>query len=377
MVPAVGMGNMFNTMVKFPELAKEAKLLARGEKVNNPLLKELDELWGNIGSDQYKFVTPIGETGRDHAIYSNADMSSAYRIVSTMENVQQRITFFNALLAAQQRGATESILRKASKYIQNGMNDKALDDMGITKDLREALKNETDVFVYDKSGNLVEFNPMRAKNAYAVSAFNQGIRRGVGQIFQETFIGETGAWVHNDVWRLMAMFRGYVIGSIQKQLARSVDVHGPWATAGYMVGAMTFALPIMYAKAMVQSTGMSPEKREKFLEKRLSPDKLAFTSLSYTSTGGFLTEVMSFPLAALGSDLSSMRMGGGSSISQLLPVLGLAETAYNSIGDIKGRVNADGERVHSFNNIRRLMPLSNTPYTMSIMNLATSKDDDE
>lgn len=376
LVPAVGARGMMGAMSRFPTLAKEAKALARGEKVNNPLLNELDQMWGGIGKEQYRFLSPVGETGRNDVVaYSNANMSLAHRIFSTMEQAQQRMTFFNALLAAQQRGAAEQILHKAAKFLRNGDNDKALADMGITPELRDKMKAEKDVFVFDKDGNLVEFNPLKAKDAEAMMDFSVSVRRGVGQIFQETFIGERGAWVHNDVWRLLAMFRGYVIGSIQKQLARSVDVHGAWKTAGYIAGAMSFALPIQWAKAHIQSVGMSEDEREKFLDKRLAPDKLAFTALSYTATAGMLAEAASVPLAAFGQDFVTMRMGGKTSIAQLSPALGLAETLWNTPADLVGRENADGETVRSTNNLRRLMPLGATPQIMTIMNLLSPDDD--
>lgn len=374
MVPAVGAKGMFNAMVKFPELAGEAKALAAGKKVDNKLLNELDQMFGGIGKEQYKYLMPAGETGRDFIQYSNADKTVLHRIVNLGEQVQGRITFFNALLAAQQRGATEQILHKASGFIKNGGGDVAMKDMGISKELTERLKKEKDVFVYDREGRLIEFNPLKAKDAEAMADFTQSIRRGAGQMFQETFIGERGAWIHNDIWRMMGMFRGYMIGSIQKQLARSVDNHGAWKTAGFMAGAMSFALPIQYAKAQIQSVGMSPEEREKFLQKRLAPDKLAFTALSYTPSGGSLAEFASIPLAAAGQDFGTMRMGGSTSISQLSPVLGLGETLWNTPADLIGKTNESGETVRTTRNVKRLVPLGATPQVMSIMNLLRGDD---
>lgn len=369
MIPAVGFGAVMRTMADSPRLAREAKMLARGEKVENSLLGEMDQIFGNIGSDQYRFLMPVGETGRDFNVnYSSANLSTLHKIINFGEQVQQRVTFFNYVLAAQQRGVTEAILHKAADFVRRGTNDKALNEMGITKELSEKMKLERDVFEFDAEGRLVGFYPMRAKDASAVRDFTQAVRRGGGQIFQETFVGEAGSWVHNDLWRLMLTFRSYLVNAIQKQTVRSVNTHGAWKTAGMLAGASTMVLPIMYARAITKTIGMTDDEREEYMEKNLSWDKVAFMSLSYTAVGSPMADALSVPLAALGADVGSVRMGGRSSISQVSPFLGLAETVWNAPADFRGRVNRDGERVHDFQNVKRLIPFQSMIWTAPVLN---------
>lgn len=321
MVPAVGIEGMFRTVAGLGRLSKEAKALGNGGTIVNPLTRELADYVGPTGAEQYKFLMPISETGRDfNASYSATDVNTLQRLISAGTQVQSRITFFNALLAGSQRGAQEEILKKAARFLREGKNDAALRDMGFTDELMGRVKQDIDkAFVFDKSGNAVEFNPSKALDQDAMLEFTQTICRGVGQIFQETFAGERGTWISSDVWRLGLSMRAYSVGSIQKQLTRQVMTHGAAKSVGFLMGGMAWAAPIIYAKAMLHSLGMNEKDKKQYLDKVLNPVNLGYQTMMYSSTGGSMVDALSIPGALVGFDGGNLKLGSSSPSSSSSP----------------------------------------------------------
>jgi len=376
MVPAVGLEGMLRTVTGLGRLSKEAKTLANGGTITNTLTKELADYIGPTGAEQYKFLMPISETGRDfNASYSAADVGTLQRLVSAGTQIQSRITFFNALLAGSQRGAQEEILRKVAGFLRDGKNDAALRDMGFTDDLMSRVRNDLDrAFKYDANGRVTDFTPSKARDQDAMMEMTMAIRRGTGQIFQETFAGERGTWIGSDVWRLGLSMRAYSVGSIQKQVVRQTLTHGAAKSVGFLMGSMAWAAPIMYAKAMLKSVGMSDKDRKAYLDKVLNPYNLGYQTLMYSSTGGAVVDAASIPGALAGFEGGNLKLGASSPLVQFFPALSVPDKALKAVGEVRdaviGKTNAQGERVynHNFRNAKALVPFGNTPYMWGVMN---------
>lgn len=362
-----GVGGVFRILGNVRRLSKEAKIEASGGSAGNLILDDLGSMMGGIGTDNYRYLMPNGETGRmfNDVPYSADNLNIIGRLARTGENLQAKVTFFHSLLAAQQRGVTEEILFKSAAWMRNGKNNKALESMGIRQELIDKMKAETDSFIFNDNGQLVEFHPSRAKDAQAMLEYVQSVRRGGGQIIQETFAGERGTWVASPGWKLAMTLRQFVLNSFQKQLVRQWTDIGPWAVAGYMLGATMWSIPIQIAKANIQSMHMSEEDRKEFLADRLHPANLMFMSASYTTQGAAIMEIMNIGLSPVADrlGLQTVRSGGGGRLSSLFPVLGQAEAAFNLPGDL---INLNFERA------KQVTPFGNAPGISGIIQLSLS-----
>ena len=347
--------------------AKNAKRLAGGGASKDKILDQgLADMIGDPSQMAYSNI--IGEGSSDFMpAYSAADLSVAAKLAAGAENATQRMTGFHALLAGQQRFAMDQIAKKAAKWIKSGdVTKKAhLRDMGFTDELIESLKDDA-AFVFDEAGELVEFIPMRSNNMEGVRDFASSVRRGTGQIFQETFIGERGAWVHDDVFKFLSMFRSYPLHALQKQTARSISTHGLTKSAMYAMGAAGFGAAVAYAKAELKTAGMSDHDKEKYFKRNVSPEKLAMAGWSYSALGSLSGEFVGMGMAAMGMETSTYRVGGNASMAQYHPGLGLIQSGINSVGDVRDL--ATGKKTKA-NNLMQLLPFVKTPQAVVVRNL--------
>lgn len=380
-IPALGFKSFLNVVGNIKKGAREAKLVAHGKKgeFTNNITDQYHKMVGETGADQYKSMMPISETGRDFTVaYSAENIGVVRRLLSMGEQAQTRITFFNALLAGQQRAVEEEILSKASRFIREGKNDAALRDMGMSDELIATVRAEKGVFTFNKNGSLTGFDPTKAKNPEAMSDFVFNVRRGTGQIFQESFIGERGTWISSDVWTAMMSMRNYSVTAIQKQMVRQVTTHGPWKAAGHLLGAMSFGIPVLMLKAEIRALGMNEKDRKAYLDRIYNPYNMALATLQYTPTGGSFIDAASIPASLFGYDNGSLKLSSQSPLAALLPTLGLIDSGIKAVGEVRnatvGRVNEDGEREYKsdFTNSKRFIPLGGTPQFYTVMNFVTN-----
>jgi hypothetical protein len=201
-------------------------------------------------------------------------------------HTQGVLSFWRAVNAAQNRGMAEQIVRKAVKYIDQGKESVALNDMGITPDVMQAIKASPGAITRDASGNITGFDLTKVTDITRAEDFAQAVHRGVSQIVQDTFIGERGKWVHNSWLRLMLQFRHFGIVSIEKQWARQAGNHGTATALGMMVGAMSMAFPLHLARVHTAALGTSDP--DAYIERNTRLDKMVRASLNYVAMSGLL-----------------------------------------------------------------------------------------
>src|SRR5690606_1061269 len=106
---------------------------------------------------------------------------------------------------------------------------------------------------------VVRFEPQRTQDVQAMNEFIAAIRRGVGQIIQETFVGETGKWAHNGWLKFLTQFRTYSITSFEKQFVRQLRTHGAAKAAAILLGSISVAAPI-YATRVALTAALMPAR---------------------------------------------------------------------------------------------------------------------
>ncbi len=285
-VAHLGMAHAFAAVPGLRRLRAEAKALARGEKVDNPILSSIETVSGaEFGTDTYKFSFPFQEPDKVYQTYGQDSLTSVDRLLRGGLHVQAKLSFWRSLHAAQQRGMAEQIVRKSLRYMRDGVEDVALNDMGFTKELRDKLAADLpNIATWGPDGNLESLDLTKAQDLTAVEDYIQAVHRGTNQIIQGTFIGEQGKWAHDGLLRFMTQFRTFSITSVEKQWNRQMNNHGAVKGWGIMMGTMMMASPIYIARTFLNSVGR--DDQQEYLDKMLTPAMIARASMNYVAMTG-------------------------------------------------------------------------------------------
>ncbi|WCA46293.1 internal virion protein [Caulobacter phage ERS] len=366
---ALGVSRTIAQIPAIPRLFKEVGMLAKGGTPKNPILHSLDRM-GGVGLDDY-YATRLMDT-RDHnvVIYGQNSVGHFGQILRRVGDAQYIINGHRRLVAVQARGASEQIIRKALRYIKNGQESKALDDMGFTGAIREKLQANLDqITTWDKYGEAKEIDFSKGNLTWADQVEIRGIvDRGGGQIIQRTYPGETGPWVHDSQLSLLYKFRTYGLTAMEKQWSRNTMNHGHFVAFASLVGAMGWALPIYAARVHMSSLGKSRSQREEYIQQKMDPVAVARNVMNYGSSFGLTGDIIDVGATyatSFGGDEgkalaekmgSGGRYGGGTLLGNTVaPGLGVVEDAWQgSHGD--------------WRKLAKVLPGSNLPFVQPMFN---------
>jgi len=335
----VGAIRTLDSIASMPRLRSEILRLAKGEKVENPILHSLEEFGGaEFGAEAYKTVFPFDNSSRQYQTYGKETLTAADRLLRGGAHVQAKLSMWRAIHSTQQRGFAEQIVRKAAQYLRDGGNDVALRDMGISDDLLKKLREDLpNIAEFDHNGKLTNFDITKAKDVQSAEDFTQAIHRGVSQIIQGTFIGERSKWAHDSVMRLMTQFRTFSLTSVEKQWARQVGNVGHAKALGMMLGSMSLAAPLYMARTYLNSVGMG-DKQAEYLEKQLTPMQIARASMNYVAMSGLAGDLMDATTAVSGvGQVTGGRTSAGTSFvgNVVAPAAGLADDVWKGVQNTK------------------------------------------
>ncbi len=375
------MGNMlhhlgFTALLKgvamLPQKIGEVGRLKRQQVVNNPWLTSFEREQGfEFGMEPFTMVARLDPPDELLREYGKGN-SLAQRLLSSGNYLQNQLSFFRGIMAGQHRMVAELIVKKAVDMIADGSNTAALRDMGISDQLAAAIKADLPRAVLkDAQGRSVGFDITQLSSTKAQNDLLQAVHRGVGQIIQGTFIGERGAWAHDDVAKLILQLRTFGITSMEKQWARTRMNYGSGAgaygyAAGVMLAQMAFALPVYLARTELY--GLGREDREEYLEKARRPATMVTALMNYSSMsglGGDTLELVSSVAGGWNDDLKASlgARGGSGGVAGLVPALGSIDAGLRVV-----RGQAD---LHT---AARQLPLSNLPMVAPILGLLKSDD---
>lgn len=320
------------------------------------LLRSIEQIGGPLGQD-HRVVFPYQEPD-DIKVYGRDSFNVFDRIVRGGSNALPWLSGWHMVHAAQVRGISEQIVHKSMRYINQGEQNAALESMGIGAELAERLRKDMpQIAQFDADGRLVALDLTKGTDHAAIGEFVQAIHRGGKQIIQGTYIGETGAWAHNDLLRMLVQFRSFSITSMEKQWTRQrVDV-GTAKAFGLLAGQMAFALPIHLSRVAINATGR--DKKEEYLETQLHPAMLARAVLNYTSISGLAGDVLDAGASFSGYEATGVRSGSASALGNI-PSLGYLES---------------GAKVFKQRDAReaiRMLPGGNLPFLTPVVNAAAS-----
>lgn len=364
---AVGVNRVFSAVGSLPRLRKEVGMLAKGGEAKNPILQSVDKLGGHLGLDEYQLSRMFDVKDNDIQLYSTERVGVFSRALRGASHLQAVASGHRMVVAVQTRGMAEQIVHKAVRYIKEGVEDKSLADMGITPAVRDAIKKDMpSIAKFDAKGNLIELDLMKGSmSGHDMMTFRDAIERGAGQIIQRTYIGETGAWAHDGLLKLLFQFRTFSLISVEKQWGRNVNNFGALKSFMYLMGSMSLAAPIHLARVHAKTVGMSRSEREEYIDKNTNAVSMARATLNYASASGLLGDIVDvgagFGSAAgvLDDDLAQSMGARGQGRGDLIggaiaPGVGLVEDLWTG-------VHGDGKK------LAKALPGSNLPYVTPLI----------
>jgi hypothetical protein len=359
-VTHVGVGRTLSAVGAMPRLRGEIKALASGKAVDNPLLTSIEKLGGaEFGTDSYKIIMPFDSPDMAYPTYGMDTVGVADRLLRGASYAQAKLSLWRTMHSVQQRGMAEQIVAKIARYSRDNTEDVALTQFGITPEMRRAII--ADGAARWDGDSLVEFDVTKIKDPEMAEAIIQSVHRGVQQIIQGTFIGETGKWAHDGYLKVLTQFRTFSLTAMEKQWARQRNSRGTGAALGILLGSMSVAAPVYVARVYAQSVGRPDQ--EEYIERRLTPELIARQTLNYVALSGLAGDFLDIG-AALAPDEYGVKMTGGRAGTDTDFVGNLVAPSMSLVDDVwKGFQNLDDPE-----KLARILPGSRIPYLLPAIN---------
>jgi len=385
-LPQLGVRGTLGAVASIPQMLKEARAIRGGKSVTNPILNDFDKLYGDIGSDwEPSYLFNAHDNGVE--LYDRESMGTFTKIARGASHFNAVASGFKLIHVMQQRGIAEQIVRKALRYVKEGTNDVALRDMGFDDGLLGRIKEKLpEIASWDAKGRLTKVNFMDSSlDPRDVQDFAQAIKRGAGQIIQDTYIGERGAWAHNELLKTLFQFRTFGITSIEKQYGRGVANYGAIKTFALMMGGMAFAIPIHITRVLGHTIGMSDAQAKDYKDKHLNVAALGRAVMNYSSAMGVAPDMLDIGTgigskiglmpAQLDNDLGTR--GRQSDFGSLVPAIGYLNNSYKGVfnaaegaGGVVG-LNQKPNSTQKLANALKLLPGASLPYVAPLINGVT------
>src|SRR5690554_1354195 len=370
-LPALGAVHTLAAVKAFPRMISEI----RSGKAN-PILDTVQLVGGELGTD-WKTNFPF-QNLQDTFVHGQEAMSVFDKVVRTTSNIVPHINGWHYVHAAQVRGMAEQIIHRATKMVRDdnltGDALRMMEDMGFSPEVRAAWKADlARVAKFDAKGNLIEFDVSQFSDPKIAHDIVQSINRGAKQIIQGSYIGEKGLWAHDGMLRILTQFRTFSLVSVEKQWTRVSAIRGGAKTFGFLLGAMSWAIPIHLAR--IQLNSLNRENRDEYIEQQLNPMMFARAIMNYSSLSGFASDMLDVGAATVGMaegitgidsglDMTGVRGISDGDIGAIIPSLGYANSTLRAI--TKGQPE----------NLLRSMPGGNIPWAVPLINAISAKGAD-
>lgn len=366
----VGISGTLRAVGAAPRLFAEVRALARGETVKNPILTsmEIPGGGGEFGLQGYKLVTAFDNPTAVYDSVGRSSIGPVTKLARMAGHALGAVSLQRIVHAVQVRGAAEQITHKAIKFIRDGAESVALQDMGFTPELQAKIKAELPrIAEFDAAGNLKSLDMTKAQDVESARAFISAVHRGAGQLIQESFVGEIHKWQHSNLGKLLTQFRTYPITAMEKQWARQRSNYGPMAAVAMVVAASAFAVPIHLSRVALNAKGRPDE--DEYIEKHTSPLALARATMNYVAMMGMVPDVMDLLSAPMPGAWSEALGGEGTrrtpTLSSTVPIVGYADNLMRGVLD-----PADNPHL-----LARALPFSNTPWLTPLVNSLRPESD--
>jgi hypothetical protein len=358
----VGAARALDSITSIKRLREEIIALSKGEKVDNPFLTSIEASGGaEFGTDSYKMVMPFDSPDHAYPTYGRDSLTLTDRILRGAGHAQSVFSGFRMVHSAQQRGMAEQIVHKMMRYVRDGGEDVALRQFGITAEVQAAMRKDLSSIAQWEGDRLIRFDVTKISDPDVREAVIQSVHRGVRQIIQGTFIGETGKWAHDGWLKLLTQFRTFSITSMEKQWGRQRNSRGNMEALGMVVGSLAMAMPIYMARTYANSIGRPDQ--EEYLAQRLSPQMMARATMNYIAMSGLAGDFIDLVSSTLPEELGVSPTGGRAGVASTF-VGNYVLPASSMVDDIWKYAQSPTDLKQA----ARILPGSRVPYILPFVN---------
>lgn len=364
-VAHVGFLRAAASVAAIPRLRKEIKDLVAGKKIDNPYLSSIEVVSGTeFGTHEYKAVMPYDNPNNLYPSYGQDTLTLTDRLIRGGGHLQAKLSGWRFMHSVQQRGMAEQIVLKAMRYIREGSDDVALQQFGITPEIRKAVLADIDAIApVDAGGRLIKLDVSKIQDSDMREALIQAVWRGTSQIIQGTYIGERGKWAHDGWTQMLTQFRTFPIVSMEKQWGRQRNSRGVVSAGMIVLGSMAMATPIYMARVYAASVGRPDQ--EAYIEERLQPQHIARATMNYVAGAGLSGDFIDALTAPLPAEWGVRPTGGRAGVETdfvgnfVLPASSLVDDMWKYV-----------QSPTSLDEAAQLAPLSRLPYLLPFVNAA-------
>jgi len=225
---------------------------------------------GHVVTDD--FGSPVTHLGR------SPRMVQAEGLLQRGARVTTQISGMAAINAYLQRWAAKGVLYKFVDMSAEGasVNRQRMRVLGLPDDMQERifaeLRTKPSFVEGERTGSRLQRLNLEDWDPETRGAFEHAIFRWTRKVIQENDLGQTNTVLGSSLGKLFFQFRSFMLGAWTKNTLHNAHMRD-WESLSMLIGTMTFGGLAYAAQTHLQSLGR--EDREKFLEKRLEPRKLA------------------------------------------------------------------------------------------------------
>lgn len=377
-IATLGVARTFAVIKDLPKLMHQVGQMRKGKTVEDEILGSLEQGYGGqIGMDDWNTIGAFDSPGNEIQLYGKETIGVATKAIRAGANAHAVMSGHKHLAAAQTRGMAREVGMKAMRFIREGKESAALADMGFTPELSAAIKANLDkIAEFNSHGRLTKLDihagnltPEQRRDIIGI------VNRGASQIIQRTYVGERGPWAHDGFLKLLFQFRTFSLTAAEKQFGRQLHVGGARTAALTMLAGFSFALPIYLARTHWSALGLKESEREKFLEDRLTPQKMGIAGMQYASSFGFMADAVDVGggfVSALGVETGLAPSEGGGRYGQYRNTLlgGTVAPSAGLVEDLWKGAHGDWRK------LGKSLPGANMPYVVPFINALESDEED-
>jgi hypothetical protein len=296
-VATLGVASIPKAFGKMAEQIFSGRAFVKDGKLT-PLGKQLTEIApGTMGMDHMLHTMHAEGGGGDSAVSTTGWMT---RAMSRGAQLTSWVSGANTVSTVTHRAITPYIADEILGAIATGksaLTDARLADLGLSGDnltLIQKFYNEFDAG--RKPGERVQLEKWKgADGQYAADLLIGAINRGTFQTLQKALIGEQPSWSQaTQLGQLVAQLHTFGLVAAEKQAARNI-AHGDSNTALYFSMGLAWATMLYIARVHASAISKPADKRNEYLQQRMSGGSLANGVFMLWNASGILPET-----AALG-----------------------------------------------------------------------------
>ena len=296
-----------------------------------------------------------------------------------------KYTGFEGVQKIQKRFFARTYAMRLWKEITSDTLDTALaNDLGIDKRMQNLFKSEMEKYAETVKGfgkrEVANLN-VRKWSPEAREAFITVLHKQSSNAIQKIYVGDLPLWTSKSFGQFLIQFRSFGLSSAGKhgvhdyRMLKSGNIEG--INAFLFTAAMSTALYI--AKTEIDSFGLSPSKRKKYLKNRLNEKAIAKNSVNWMGQLGLATDVSSMLLSGLapdvlGDNVSYARTGDIGEVFTAVPGIGYVGGAAKGVSGATKAMTSDYEFSKSdFKALWGSVPFNNIYGVTNLRNLIENK----